>query len=344
MEQDMPQYKRVFVLGSGFSKSFSSQMPTIKNLTEAIFKKEIIGPLRPDCTTLFKYINTFNEINDKNENNINKIENLTTTIFSRRIFESQLEEQYYEQLKYEILRYIYFSIKPHKIDRENKEILQKFLEACTKEHAKGSSFVGKNLLITFNYDLLLEEFISNYGPKMGVNIDYGIQFNEHTIFSHVGIKYSTRPFQYIKLHGSFNWFKAKGASSIDINSIFKVNPWDENSIIYENDNPIFIPMAHGKELFLYGTLYNFLWVKAFNYLSDAREIYFIGYGFPETDINNLIYFWQFRHKIKNIIVYYENDNDPELLRLRKLFGSNIVKNVDAKKFISDNMQIFYTFK
>ncbi|MCD6441582.1 MAG: hypothetical protein J7L86_07375, partial [Candidatus Marinimicrobia bacterium] len=106
----------------------------------------------------------------------------------------------------------------------------------------------------------------------------------------------------------------------------------------------FIPMAHGKELFLHGTLYNFLWVKAFNYLSDAREIYFIGYGFPETDINNLIYFWQFRNKIKNIIVYYENDNDPELSRLRKLFGSNVVKNVDAKKFLSDNMHIFYRFK
>jgi len=48
--------------------------------------------------------------------------------------------------------------------------------------------------------------------------------------------------------------------------------------------------------------------------------------------------------VKNIIVYYENDNDPELSRLRKLFGSNVVKNVDAKKFLSDNMHIFYRFK
>jgi len=99
-------------------------------------------------------------------------------------------------------------------------------------------------------------------------------------------------------------------------------------------------MAHAKELFLHGTLYNTLWVKANYYLQNADEIYFIGYGFPETDIDNLLYFYQFKDKIKNIIVYYSKDKLSEFKRLERIFGTNKILNIDAKEFISKNYENF----
>ena len=98
-------------------------------------------------------------------------------------------------------------------------------------------------------------------------------------------------------------------------------------------------MAHGKELFLHGSLYNFLWAKTFQYLHDAEEIFFIGYGFPETDINNLLYFSDpyLKRKIEKIVVLYRKNVKQNLKRLGNLFGPEKIINMDAKQFIKDNI-------
>lgn len=340
----MQKFRRIFVFGAGFSNSFCNKMPTLTDLTKSLFNKENIGEISTnDYTELFNFVDKFKQIDES----ICTIEKLTTTIFSRRIYDSPIEKEFYARLRYQIKRYIYKSIDKWEVDKENEQILRDFLIRCRVCLGLKKYIKKTNLIITFNYDLLIEKFIhkmvdENQGSKRILgHPEYIINLSKHDRIHRSMPKPHTDPIHIIKLHGSFNWFQVKGSKNIDISSIYIVNPWDESRIIYDNDNSIFIPMAHGKELFLYGSLYNFLWARAFQYIHDAEEIYFIGYGFPETDINNLLYFSDsiIKRKIKKIVIFDNSDNQNELERLKKLFGDRKVINKDAKKFIQEDVEM-----
>jgi hypothetical protein len=45
-----------------------------------------------------------------------------------------------------------------------------------------------------------------------------------------------------------------------------------------------------------------LWSKADYYLKNAQEIYFLGYGFPKTDMNNLEFLLRHRERFKKVVV------------------------------------------
>jgi hypothetical protein len=67
-------------------------------------------------------------------------------------------------------------------------------------------------------------------------------------------------------------------------------------------------------------------------MDTCHEIVLLGYGFPETDINNLLFFLGYKQKISHIVVK-EHEHSQKLARLRDIFGETIVKNIDAKEFI-----------
>ena len=92
-------------------------------------------------------------------------------------------------------------------------------------------------------------------------------------------------------------------------------------------------MAHAKESFLRGSLFNLLWSKADYYLKNAQEIYFLGYGFPKTDVNNLEFLLRHRDRFKKVVVFEQKDH-PDLLRLQKLLGEALVVSADAKSYLS----------
>ena len=178
INKNMKPYKRIFILGAGFSNSFCDKMPTICDLTKALFAKECLGRYEiRDYPELFEFVDKFNEI----DKNVCTIENLTTTIFSRRIYGSPIEQEYYERLKYQILRYILIAIYYHEIDECSEEILIDFLKACRDEHEPNDTLTGKNLIITFNYDLLIEKFmdkmikVDNIPNRILVHADYGLE-------------------------------------------------------------------------------------------------------------------------------------------------------------------------
>jgi hypothetical protein len=91
-------------------------------------------------------------------------------------------------------------------------------------------------------------------------------------------------------------------------------------------------MAHTKESFLRGSLFNLLWSKADYYLKNAQEIFFLGYGFPKTDMNNLEFLLRNRDRFKKVVVF-EREGHPDLERLRELLGE-IVVSCDAKEFLA----------
>ena len=259
------------------------------------------------------------------------IEPLATSILSAQIFPGERERLYHASLRFELLRFIASVIRRDNVlDDSAAAILKQFLVSCENDSTAGSR---ETLLLSFNYDTLIETAIANNKELCEqVSVDYGVKIDPADRSAKRGKK--TRTIDLIKLHGSLNWFPVKGASDeLDLKNVCEVEPQDRSFPIYCEDTPIFIPMAHAKESFLRGSLFNLLWSKADYYLKNAEEIYFIGYGFPKTDVNNLEFLLRHRDRFKKVVVF-ERDDRSDLLRLQKLLGENLVESCDAKEFIA----------
>jgi len=344
----MIEYKRIFILGAGFSKAFSIRMPQIADLTEELLS---IDPKKNDnlYVDLRGFADQFPSFKQKGEERIKTIENIATVIFSKKIFTDFYEREYYNRLHYQMLRFVYEKTHKYNVDEDKIDVLSRFLKYCQEEHSKGITEFKINLIITFNYDLLIERCIREKLYRE-IHIDYGLPLQKYSTLKIKPSPFHTRPLQYLKLHGSFNWFLAKGADDCNIDSIYQLDEKDEydeedeNLFIHEEDVPVFIPMAHAKESFLCGTLYNTLWTKISKYIDKSEGIIFIGYGFPETDVNNLCFFYDYKEKIREIVVWYENDNDPNLKRLRSIFGNEKVLNFDGAEYILNGLKNGFPLK
>lgn len=317
-------YKRIFVLGSGFSKSFCPQMPTLRDLNELI----PFG-ISDEFPHLRDYCRRFLELCNNQAEYLN-IETLSTSILSAQIFPGMQESLYHSNLRFELLRFIANVIRQdHVVNKESAEILRAFLANCINSPGEG---IRDTLLLSFNYDTLIEDVIADNAKLSDcVAVDYGVRIDPADRSAVRAPR--THTVDLLKLHGSLNWYAVKGASdSLDLKNVCQVEPCDRSFPIYREDTPIYIPMAHAKESFLRGSLFNLLWSKADYYLKNAEEIYFLGYGFPKTDMNNLEFLLSHRDRFKKVVIY-EKPGHPELERLKGLFGEELVQSMDAKDFL-----------
>ena len=319
-------YRRIFVLGSGFSKSFSPQMPTLRDLNELI----PFG-IPDEFPHLRDYCKRFVELCNGDDEYLG-IEPLATAILSAQIFPGERERLYHASLRFELLRFIASVIRSDNVlDENSTKILKQFLKTCENNPSEGSR---DTLLLSFNYDTLIETAIANDKElSETVSVDYGVKIEPADRSAKRGKR--TRTIDLIKLHGSLNWFPVKGASDeLDLKNVCEVEPQDRSFPIYCEDTPVYIPMAHAKESFLRGSLFNLLWSKADYYLKNAEEVYFIGYGFPKTDINNLEFLLRHRNRFKKVIVL-DSKGWLDVQRLQKLLGNELVECCDAKEFIKN---------
>lgn len=154
-------------------------------------------------------------------------------------------------------------------------------------------------IISFNYDLALDcaLFYNDY------QVNYCFDNNNGDI-------------KLMKLHGSLNWFKSKDSNEIIPYDFSEINKWYRNlpaldvynekvnisltkkftkeKISYKGKElqpiPIIIPPTWNKLEFSYNLKIAEVWQKAAKELSDAENIFVIGYSYPETD-NFFKYFY-----------------------------------------------------
>jgi len=71
--------------------------------------------------------------------------------------------------------------------------------------------------------------------------------------------------------------------------------------------------------------------------NTADEIAFLGYGFPATDIGNLLFFLEYKPKIGHVVVLEPDDESGQrsLKRLQHIFGKDVVRNQDVKDFLAE---------
>jgi hypothetical protein len=138
-----------------------------------------------------------------------------------------------------------------------------------------------SLLLSFNYDTLLEDQIRQ-DPHLfeTISVDYGVSIEPADRSKQKLI----RPYSIdlLKLHGSLNWYTVKGAGAeLDLKNVCCVEPGDRSFPLYEEENPLFIPMAQAKEFFCEAAFSMYFGQRQIT-MTHAEELYVIGYGFPRT--------------------------------------------------------------
>ncbi|MCQ2604319.1 MAG: SIR2 family protein [Spirochaetia bacterium] len=267
-----------------------------------------------------------------NNSELLSVENVTSLILGRQIFYNNDMHLHYRILKNQIIHWLYEKIDTaaHNVDNDKIQGVIDFIKGC----AIGDRNGRKSLVMTFNYDLLLERLFNQYIASPALNMNYVVKLRRYfdTDFGENNMSKELQgTFQYLKLHGSFNWFRSPGSQNTNFDNVFLVTDSDQSrDLIHYDDTPVFIPMAYVKGIFLSGSFYNILWNIAWRYLETADEIIFLGYGFPATDLDNMVCFLQFKDKIKHIVI---KENNDKIQRLNNIFGSEKIINMDAYDYI-----------
>ncbi len=301
-------------------------MPTLKDLNARI--PDGIGN---ECLNLRNYCYWLREL-CRSEAEYLKIESVATIILAAQIFPSEAERLRHAELRFELLRFIAMSMRRTvPLSEQASRVLSKFLSAVSNDRKNSRR---DNLILSFNYDTLIEDQVLQ-DPNLfqSTSIDYGVNMERADRSAQNSPR--ERTVDLLKLHGSLNWYAVKGAGEeFDIKNVCRIERNDRSFPMYEKDNPIFIPMAHAKESFLKGSLFNVIWSKADYFLSHADEIFVIGYGFPQTDGNSFPFLLKHRDRIRKVVVFEKKDS-PEIARLERLFGKENLACQDAKEFLSE---------
>ncbi|MBU3182038.1 SIR2 family protein [Clostridium psychrophilum] len=296
----MKKYKKVIVLGAGFSKALCSSMPVIKELFENTEENSML--------------NSFVKRAKEKLNDYFDVENCVSYILSREIFFTDKEDIEFYTLRKEILKHIYNEMKSCEPDADKLDTMGKFLCYCDEENI---------LLVTFNYDLFIEKICKRINGCGNFAVKYGIKLNQDPYQEGTKIDggdLGDKNIELLKLHGSFNWFSMSKSDNADIDDIISVEQ-DGINEIFIDDVPFYVPMSNTKYKYFAGNFYKLLWKKMKYYLDNAEVVDFIGYGFPKTDFDNLMLFSSYKEKVKNIVIYKSLEDKQTKKRLEKIFSS-----------------------
>ena len=308
----MKKYKKVIVLGAGFSKAICSSMPLIKDLFENTEENSLL--------------NSFVNKAKAKLNDYFDVENCVSYILSREIFFNDKEDIEFYTLRKQMLKHIYNEMKNCEPDPDKMDIMGKFLYYCDKENI---------LLVSFNYDLFIEKICKNLCAEGKFIVKYGIKLNKDPYQEGTTIDagdLDVKNIELLKLHGSFNWFSMSKYENADIDDIISL---EENVIndMFVEDIPFYVPMSNTKHKYFAGNFYKFLWKKMKYYIDNAEQLDFIGYGFPKTDFDNLMLFSSYKEKVKNIVISKTSTYEETKKRLEKIFDYAKVHTDGAINYI-----------
>jgi len=266
----------------------------------------------------------------------------------------QIEEIYYS------LKYAMCKLSGKNLDSKGN-LYSNFINKYVKNEGTDNN---PSVIITTNYDLLLDnELIKNklFNPKNGY---FQIFWNDYKDYEKQkyemgGWKTVHKKFkQYwnkemskiilLKLHGSINWkFDQKNNNNKNANDFTyerKIN------IGYKNSKRIAVaPLVIDKQLtFKPTSKFGRIWTKAFEELSKADEIIFIGYSFPPADflakdLFRKAYIARMKNKrSKSFKIFYsvstkkadEKDIDKDAYRTRSILN-DIYSFETHKEYLGD---------
>ena len=279
--------ENLYILGAGASADAGA--PLMNNfidtaedlLNENAYRKN------KNMQELFDNIKSLNSLHAKSKIDLNNIEAVLGLLEMYELLEfpNRIDSSKFKSLKKTYIEFI----------AETIELSMKFNITSTKKiNSTGSypifaSHLSKHrentAIITFNYDLGIDVALYNAG------IDYNYYLNK-----------IDSKFPLLKLHGSLNWFEEKNhkvtphylSSFFEKTDLIKSSSGIEKGTLtfynyikenypnkYQTSIPFIIPPTWNKTMY-HNSVSN-VWHKASICLSEARNIYVIGYSLPETD-------------------------------------------------------------
>lgn len=160
--------------------------------------------------------------------------------------------------------------------------------------------------ITFNYDDVLDEALFQvtgsyttpppHIPYWSPDGGYGF-FCRPSLCSveDTMVEMDLKPAMFLlKLHGSLNWHAIRGyAKPYAVDAIMHHETWyrprgvqeaSETEALHIETDPFLVPPVLVKSAIVEQPILRLLWHRAYNMLSEATEVTFVGYSCPVTDI------------------------------------------------------------
>ena len=190
--------------------------------------------------------------------------------------------------------------------------------------------------ITFNYDDFLDEALSGTGrwtPEWGYGFFCRTSLDAVSAVNH---RAPLAGLRLLRLHGCVNWRPRLGHSEpFALDSIVHHHEWEGNwgnrfprSLIAQHleTEPVIVPPVLAKSSLLAQPVLRLVWTLAFEVLTRAKRVTFIGYSFPSTDLASRTLFSEALRDLpsENIRVVdlatEEADIEPFKTRYRSVLG------------------------
>lgn len=231
----------------------------------------------------------------------------------------------------DLLWYIARIIKEKTTDHQ-EEIPKEFFTFLKSIYNNG------DVIITFNYDIMIEGLLNSLGFGYRYGIDEKKNENEQLI---------------LKLHGSLNWGKCSKCGPVNVHD--KILSYEKKSSVpcplckSKIFSPLLIPPAIYKDSYyndqFFGPLVRESWSLASGEISKAKKIYFIGFSMAEDayakELFKLSLNMNNKKDLKCIVVNRTCDND-----LKQRYDSVLVNeehNFEESTFVDfvkENQKLF----
>jgi len=303
----------LFILGAGFTKAFCSNAPVLNTLLDEI---DDVKTKKKVTEYQMKYNIKDNEI---------LLSMLLDDSYSFN-FNEKIERML---LSNNILTGIGKLIRGIKVDQNNSKLFKDIIE-----NTLSCQFNKYNKqIVSFNWDAILEDQnIVQVDPLISIGHNpYGKKNLEGGV---IGPQINI-----LKLHGSIKWFKISENEPADLSNVFAVEH-DHRSLnlIIDKQAPVIVPFGYSKGKFMEGNLFTVLWNKFDHLLSECEHIIIMGYSFPSSDYQILMKLFNYKGKIKKVVIKEESDSEI-LKRLKTLFPENVIVNKDLKEINSNDLLI-----
>lgn len=273
-EQTARSGRDVFILGAGFSKAIHDAMPVMDELGQQVRERSAKNPKH-------RYQM------DKWGNNV---ELWMTDMMHDRPWLSQDTVYSYKAMGFWARRTI-----GEIIWKRTQEAAPSSFPAWLKLLTQ-AWHERKSVVITLNYDTLVEQAVGHYLPDIHTVNLYPPYFTNivtrrgNALYGGPG---GQKTFQLLKLHGSVNWYYSGQedfyGETIFYSDVSSLNVETQDistypSQIAEDKEMLLIPPVLDKTPFFRNeAVWNF-WVRAAKALQNARNVYLIGYSLPASDL------------------------------------------------------------
>jgi hypothetical protein len=282
--------ENVFIFGAGASVDCGAPlMANFIDVAEDLLLANRFGPSKQRIAKVFEIINELQQVYAKSKLDLINIEALFGSIEMASIINklgthsgTEINE-YREAMILLISKTLERTIAFKLVDAEGL-MLQSGHYHRFVNFLKAAKLVDSTCVLTFNYDVALDFALE----RADIGFDYGLAEGK-----------SGRGFNLLKLHGSINWLQSEKTKTIvpypmrDWISSLRVQRGDSRAIYFDmsgtrtavdefGELPMIVPPTWNKTGY-HKSLTN-VWSKAAEALSEARNIYVVGYSLPSSDL------------------------------------------------------------